>query len=115
VKAARARLGPSALIGASRHDAEGVAWAARDGATFALLSPVYEVPGKGPALGLDGFARIARVSALPVIALGGVSARNAAELIAAGAAGVAVIREVFDSVDPALATIRLLGALARPR
>lgn len=113
VQQARTQLGPRALVGASRHDAAGVAAAARDGATFALLSPVYEVPGKGPPLGLDGFGRIARASAIPVIALGGVRAENAPELLAAGAAGVAVIREVFEAADPALATARLLAALTR--
>lgn len=112
VAEARAHLGPRALIGASRHDPAGVATAAREGASFVLLSPLYEVPGKGPALGLEAFAHIARGSAIPVVALGGVRREHVAAVLDAGAVGIAVIREVFDSADPAAAARQLLLALA---
>ena len=112
VERARARLAPGTLIGASRHDAAGVTAAAREGASFALLSPVYDVPGKGPALGLEAFARIAKHSPIPVIALGGVQREHVAGLLAAGAVGIAVIRPAFDADDPGRATRALLDALA---
>lgn len=108
VAAAREALGEAAWIGVSRHDAPGLR-AARD-ATFALLSPVFTVPGKGAPLGVDGFARAARGAPLPVHALGGVTAASASALRDVGASGVAVIRAVFDAKDAAAAA----AALAAP-
>jgi thiamine-phosphate pyrophosphorylase len=115
VEQARARLGVARLIGVSRHDADGVASAARAGASFALLGPVHDVPGKGPALGVEAFGRIAAASSIAVIALGGLHQERIPPLYAAGAAGIAVIREVFDAPDPGQATELLLSALAAAR
>jgi thiamine-phosphate pyrophosphorylase len=115
IEAARAELGPQALIGASRHDLEGVTAAAREGASFVLLSPVYEVPGKGPALGVGAFASLVQACAVPVIALGGLRHDRIATVLSAGAAGIAVIREVFDAAEPGIATRELLEALSRAR
>ncbi len=92
VAAARAALGAGAWIGASRHDAAGVAGAARAGADYVTLGPVFATPGKGAPMGIDAFAAIARSSPVPVVALGGVTARNAGACLAAGAAAVAAIR-----------------------
>jgi thiamine-phosphate pyrophosphorylase len=96
VAAARAVLGEHAWISASRHDAAGVDGAARDGADYATLGPVFATPGKGEPLGLATFAAVARSSALPLVALGGVTARNAGACVAAGAAAVAAIRGVWE-------------------
>jgi thiamine-phosphate pyrophosphorylase len=108
--AARARLGAAAVIGASCHDPAGLARAAAGGASYATLSPVFESPGKGPALGLDRFAEWTREVTLPVIALGGVNAANAASLKRAGARGIAVISAVFAAPEPARAVQQLLDA-----
>lgn len=108
--AARAQLGPAALIGRSCHDPVGLALAARDGATYATLSPVFESPGKGPALGLKRFAEWTRAATLPVIALGGVTAHHAPALKLAGASGLAVISAVFAAPDRARAARELLDA-----
>jgi thiamine-phosphate pyrophosphorylase len=72
--------------------------------------PVWPTPSKGdadPAIGLAGLGAICAAVDLPVVAIGGIDARNAADCIAAGAAGVAVIRAAFDprlrqAVDEAL-------------
>ena len=106
IAAARAAL-PSAWIGASRHDAAGVR-AAGD-ASFVLVAPVFAVPGKGPALGLDGLAALAVLSPVPLVALGGIDASNAPAVRAAGAAAIAVMREVYDAADPARAVDALLA------
>lgn len=95
VAAARAALGDAAWIGASRHDAAGVASAAHAGADYATFGPVFATPGKGAPIGLQALAAITRSSAIPVVALGGVTARNAGACIAAGAAAVAAIRGVW--------------------
>jgi thiamine-phosphate pyrophosphorylase len=104
---ARAVL-PAGLVGASRHDAAGVR--AATGASFVLLGPVFAVPGKGPALGLDDFAALAALSPVPVIALGGIDAHNARAVLAAGARALAVMRGVFAATDPARAVDALLTA-----
>ena len=107
LEAARAALPGGSWIGVSRHDAAGVRTAA--GASFVLLGPVFGVPGKGPALGLDGFAALAARSPVPVVALGGIDAGRARAVLAAGAQALAVIREVFDAPDPARAVDLLLA------
>lgn len=87
---ARAILGPTALIGASCHDRAGVAAAARDGADYATLSPIYlslSKPGYGPALGPAALTDLP----LPTLALGGVDADRLCACMQAGAAGVAVM------------------------
>jgi thiamine-phosphate pyrophosphorylase len=65
------------------------------GAAYLGAGPVWETPSKGdadPSIGLDGLADICRAVSIPVIAIGGVDAGNAADCMRAGAAGVAVIR-----------------------
>jgi thiamine-phosphate pyrophosphorylase len=67
----------------------------------------------GAAIGVAGFARLrARAPAgMPVLAIGGITAGNAAAVMAAGAAGVAVIGAVFGADDIAAATRRLRDAI----
>ncbi len=85
--AARGRLGPHALIGISAHDAGGLARAA-GGADYATLSPVFATaskPGATP-LGPGAFNRLAAAAMVPVLALGGINAGNAAQCRGAGVA-----------------------------
>ena len=99
------------VVGASQHDAAGLERAASEGASFAFLSPVFEVPGKNPSLGIRGFeAAIAGVG-LPTYALGGIGAAHVEALLAAGAAGIAVRRAIYDCDDPGEALRELLDAL----
>lgn len=94
IAATRRDLGPAALIGASCHDQGGVAVAARDGANYATLSPIFLTPSKpgyGPALGPAVLSDLP----LPTLALGGVGVGNAAQCLSAGAAGLAVMGGVM--------------------
>lgn len=76
------------------------------------VGPIWATPSKldaATAFGLDELARICAAVSVPVIAIGGIDASNAAGCIRAGAAGVAVIRAATDpalrrAVDEALAT-----------
>lgn len=108
---ARAALGPAALVGASCHDARGLAEAAMRGADFATLAPFAATPGKGPPLGRDGFAELSSRAALPVLALGGLGAATVGDALAAGADGVAVIGAVYRADDPGAAAVALIRAL----
>ncbi len=81
------------LIGRSTHRIEEIGQAWADGADYVTYGPVYETPGKGAPVGVEGFARAAAsVPGFPVFALGGVTLPRFQELARAGAAGVAAIR-----------------------
>lgn len=113
-EAARLRL-PGALIGASAHSAEEASTLLSAGADYVTVSPVFVTaskPGYGPALGLDGLARIVARATGPVIALGGVTAANAAPCLAAGAPGIAVMGEVMRAADPQAAVEAILREIS---
>jgi thiamine-phosphate pyrophosphorylase len=113
-KPARERL-PCRLIGASAHSAEEAAAQLRAGADYVTVSPIFVTaskPGYGPALGLDGLACIAKQVAGPLIALGGISAENAALCLSVGAQGVAVMGEVMRASDPRAVVEGILDVLA---
>jgi len=78
------------LIGVSCHTLDDLQQA--EGADFAFYSPVFDSPGKGPALGLDALGEAARSTSIPVLALGGITWDNAVQCVRAGAAGIAAIR-----------------------
>jgi thiamine-phosphate pyrophosphorylase len=111
---ARLRL-PGALIGASAHSAEEALAQLSAGADYVTVSPIFPTaskPGYGPALGLDGLARVVARAPGPVIALGGVTAANAASCRAAGAHGVAVMGEVMRAADPRAAVEAILREIS---
>jgi thiamine-phosphate pyrophosphorylase len=112
--AARARL-PVALIGASAHSADEAAALLRAGADYLTVSPVFVTaskPGYGPALGLDGLARIIARAPGAVVALGGVTPENVASCLSTGVRGVAVMGEVMRSADPQLTVECILRAMS---
>jgi thiamine-phosphate pyrophosphorylase len=70
-----------------------------EGALYVGAGPIWTTPSKpdaGPAIGLEGLAAVCAAVAIPVVAIGGVDAGNAAACIGAGATGVAVVRAVND-------------------
>lgn len=69
-------------------------------ADYVGAGPVWDSPSKtdaDPAIGPGGLREICRAITIPVVAIGGIDAGNAAECIRAGAAGVAVIRAARDA------------------
>jgi len=74
---------------------------AADGeADYIGVGPIWETPSKAdadPAIGLDGLREICEATTIPVVAIGGIDATNAAECIRAGAVGVAVVRAALDA------------------
>lgn len=115
VATARALLGPRALIGVSVHRPVRVD-ASADYAVAAPVHPTASKPGYGPALGHAGLAAAVSAAGCPVIALGGIGAKEIPGCLAAGAAGVAVMGGVMRAPDPAIEMRALIAALVqRPR
>jgi thiamine-phosphate pyrophosphorylase len=119
-RSARARLGAAAVIGVSTHSRAEVEAAAAAGADYVSLSPIFasaSKPGYGPPLGISGLFRIAGKFEIPILALGGMSFANAAQCLAAGAAGVAVMGSVMRAAnlgDTVAGLVAAFGAARTP-
>jgi thiamine-phosphate diphosphorylase len=100
---ARALLGTKAVIGRTARTPESARAAAAAGADYLGVGTIYSGGSKPgvPVIGVDGLRSVARVSPVPVIAIGGVHAGNAAACVQAGAAGVAVIGALFSGAPDA--------------
>jgi len=105
--------GRSATIGVSTHHPDEVAAAARDGADYAHLAPIFAPKSKRssrPSLG-TGALEEARACGLPILAQGGIDAARCREVVIAGAAGVAVTGAILMADDPEAAAAELRHAL----
>lgn len=83
-------------------------------ADYVGIGPVFSTGSKtdaGGAIGIDGFRRLAALSKLPAVAIGGITADRAPQIIAAGACGIAVINAIFRTADPESATRALAAAI----
>jgi len=105
---ARATLGRDGVLGISVGTPAEATQAESDGADYVGVT-VWRSATKPAAepVGLEGLAKIAAATSLPVVAIGGIDVRNAADVIGAGAAGVAVVSAVADADDP-LEAVRAL-------
>ena len=112
-KAVRAMVDEGCIVGRSVHSLEAALHAEREGVDFVEVGAVYETaskPGATPA-GLGLVRAVAEAVRLPVVAVGGISADDVAEVVAAGADGVAVIGAIMDADDPTWAAGRLRRTL----
>lgn len=102
----REALGPQKLLGISCYDSfDRALEAQRNGAdhvAFGSFFPSRVKPGAARA-SLELLARAKRELELPVVAIGGITLDNAAQLISAGAASLAVISALFEATDIAAA------------
>jgi thiamine-phosphate pyrophosphorylase len=109
---ARSRLTGEAVLGVSVSSPEEARAAELAGADY-LGVTVWSTSTKPEAtgLGLDGVREICSTSPLPVVGVGGISPRNAHDVIEAGATGVAVVSAVGAAPDPIAATRELAAAV----
>ncbi|HET6435532.1 MAG TPA: thiamine phosphate synthase [Xanthomonadaceae bacterium] len=112
VGAARAALGPHAILGSSCYDDPARAdAAARAGASYVAFGAFFPSPTKPQARrATPELLRDAARLGLPRVAIGGITPDNAPPLVAAGADLVAVISGVFAAPDP-VAAARACAAL----
>ena len=113
---ARELLGKGRTIGGSAATMEEARKCLSEGADYVGFGPVYPTTSKddaGPVSGISILKGVVRTIPLPIIAIGGVSAENVAEVMEAGAHGIAVISAVCCQEDPEQATRALYRALPK--
>ena len=108
---ARRLVGNRMIIGISAESVADAIRAEAEGADYIGASPVFTTPTKtdtAPPLGLDGLRAIRRAVQLPLVAIGGIDADNAAQVLRAGADGLAVVSAIVSAPCPrtAAAAIR---------
>lgn len=110
---ARRLLGRDAIVGATCRDAEDARRAQAEGASYLGVGPVFATStktGLPDPMGPRGVEAVAAAVDVPVIAISGITADNAAAVLDAGAWGVAVVGAVYGAVDP-VASLRQLMEL----
>jgi thiamine-phosphate pyrophosphorylase len=82
-------------------------------ADYIAVGPVYATPTKEgrPAVGLELVRYAAASARRPWFAIGGIEASNVADVVAAGAGRIAVVRAIGDANDPERAAFELRSAL----
>lgn len=102
--AARALVGPSAIVGCSTHTVAQVEAAVREPVTYVAIGPVFATSTKDTgyrAVGLEMVrAAVDRSAGLPIVAIGGITLERAPDVLRAGASAVAVVGDLLASADP---------------
>ncbi len=115
---ARSAFGRPAWVSVAAHSDDDVRQALGEGADAVLVSPIFPTRSPAPLAvakeprGLAALraARAVAPAGLQIYALGGVTPDRAPDCLAAGADGVAVIRALLDSAEPAGVARRLYAA-----
>lgn len=106
VELARQLLPPQVFIGLSVETPEDVRLAASLPVDYLGVSPIFPTPTKADTAapwGLDGLRAVRAMTNLPLVAIGGIHLSNAAEVLAAGADGLALVSALCSADDPAAA------------
>lgn len=102
----RALIGPDAVLGLTANTrahfdaADALPAGTVDYLGVGVIRATATKPDHPDALGIDGFARLARSTALPCVAIGGIESADVGALRAADAAGVAVVSAICAADDP---------------
>jgi thiamine-phosphate diphosphorylase len=117
---ARGLLRPGMILGVSTHDEDQARAAVTDGADYVAVGSIFPTTSRVgfQLVGTTLIRRVRPVVPVPLVAIGGITIDNAAEVIQAGADGVAVISAICAQPDPESATRALLDRLRaaeRPR
>ena len=107
---ARRLLGPDRIIGLSVENMDQVAQANALDVDYIGVSPVFATPTKTDTarpFGLDGLREAVKLSHHPTVAIGGMNALTAADVMAAGTDGIAVVSAIIAAPDPRAAAEEL--------
>jgi thiamine-phosphate pyrophosphorylase len=113
---ARRLAGDGFIIGVSVSSPGEALRAEADGADYLGVSPVFSTPTKSDApepTGLSGLRAIRRAVGIPLVGIGGIHAGNAADIVQAGADGIAVVSAIMAAPDPHDAARRLRAVMGR--
>ena len=102
VAVARRLLGPEATLGATTPTPALARAAEAAGATYVGVGPVFGTRSKAtptPDTGLDGLAEVCAAVRIPVIAIGGITPDRVADVLGAGAWGIAVLSAIVCAAD----------------
>jgi thiamine-phosphate pyrophosphorylase len=101
VSRARRLLGPDKIVGLSVGTLEQARRALQEHIDYMAVGPVFATAIKPdvPAVGLELARRVRRITALPLVAIGGITPENAGLVIAAGADAVCALRAVGAAAD----------------
>jgi len=113
---ARKILGGDRTIGISANSAEEARAAEAGGADYVGAGPTFATSTKEtalPVIGPEGVRSIKRAVRIPVVAIGGISVTNAAEIGRTGADGIAVISAILGAPDAQRAAEELKRAFQR--
>ena len=117
--AVRAIVGRAAIVGLSTHTPGQIETAVREPISYLAVGPVFGTATKTTGYQAVGINLVARASAagaargIPVVAIGGITLERAPEVIAAGAASVAVISDLLAGGDPAARVAAYVERLSR--
>jgi thiamine-phosphate pyrophosphorylase len=113
--AARAQLGPGAIVGYSTHTIAQIDDASRQPVSYIAVGPVFGTRTKDTGYEAVGLGLVSAAAAgagdIPLVAIGGITLENAASAIAAGAASVAVISDLLVGGNPTERVRQFLAAL----
>lgn len=106
-------VGPNRWLGVSTHNPPQVIEADNSSADYIAIGPVFGTASKAnpdPAVGLEGVREARKLTSKPLVAIGGITRTNCAEVIDVGADSVAVISDlILDPRKSAEEFLRILG------
>jgi len=116
IEVARQLLPIDKILGCSTHSPEQAKAAEESGADYVAIGSIYPTPTKETAFiaGLDGLRGVREAVKLPVVAIGGITADNAAEVMAAGADSIAIISAILSAGSPEAAARQIVNRIETP-
>jgi thiamine-phosphate pyrophosphorylase len=96
--AARRVMGSESLIGFSTHNEVQLCAAREEPVNYLALGPIFGTSSKenpDPMVGIDELRRLRGFTALPLVAIGGITRANALDVLEAGADSVAIIGDLL--------------------
>jgi len=108
----RRLIGPGPILGLSITSEADLGVSDFGGVDYLGVGPVFATstkPDAAPPINVGGLEAIVARTKIPIVAIGGLHAGNAADAITAGAAGVAIVSAICAAPDPTVATRELVG------
>jgi len=109
---------PDAIIGMSTHNIDQVQQADRLPIDYISIGPIFPTTSKAnpdPVVGIELLRKAQSLTSKPIICIGGITENEVAELISAGADGIAVISELYRNNDVFNNAQRLLKLFSTQR